>query len=185
MKDRHQPETRRHALPADLAERLLARTAEIDSKQRIDAEIARLREASAEAGMLRSAFDAALAELRAEEEQPPAKATGRGRRRIQALVVAALVSLVAVVAAKRVVPSPAPGVEHAFQLQCIPARVAATVLTHSIDDGGVQLTIPPEGAPHVLTVRTATKEQMDKVRAALDQMTRSSCVDSGADRPVR
>ena len=185
MKDRHHSDTERQPLPADLAERLLARAAEIDSKHRIDAEIARLREASTEAGMLPSAFDAALAELRAEGAQPPAKATGRGRRRIQAFVVAALVSLAAVVTVRRVVPARASGVERTFQLQCMPPREAATLLTLSIGDPAMQLTIPPAGASPVLTVRTATREQMDRVRAALDQMDGRSCVAPAAARPVK
>lgn len=185
MKHRHRPATEGQALAPDVAERLLARTAELDSKQRIDAEIARLREASTEAGMLPSAFDAALAELRAEGEQRPAMTTGRGRRRITALVLGALVSLAAVVTMRRVLPAPASGIEQAFQLQCVQPREAATLLTLSIGDPAMQLTIPPDGAPRVLTVRAATREQMDRVRAALDRMDRGSCVAPAAARPVR
>jgi hypothetical protein len=172
VRDSHRPEAEREVLPSDVAERLLARAAELDSAQRSNSEITRLREAAAEAGMLPGAFDAALAEFRAEERGRLAEPAGLRGRRIRALVLGALVSVAVVVGVRRLVPAHAPpGVEQAFALRCMAPRDAATLLVHSIaDPAPVQLTISPEGAPNVLVVHTATRKQMDEVRAAVDQM---------------
>lgn len=176
MNDRHRSATDPEVLPTDVAERLLARTAELDLAQRSGAEIARLREASTEAGMLPSAFDAALAELRDEGRRRQPRVSLLGSRGVRRVLAVAIVSVVAVVATKRAVSSPVAGVEQVFSVRCMPASIAATALVRSLPNpASTELTIPPNDAAHTLTIHTATRKQMEEVREAIEQMEGVAC----------
>ena len=185
MKDQSSPDPEREALPTDVADRLLARAAELDSAQRGSTEIARLREAAAEAGMLPSAFDAALAELRAEHQRRPAKATARDRRQGTAVLLAVLVAFTAFITTGWAIRSHRTGVEQAFLLRCLPPGDAAALLRPVVDPATTRLRISSRRAPHVLTVRTATKEQMDEVRAQLERQDGAACYVPAAGQPQK
>lgn len=185
MKDRPSPGPERDALPTDVAERLLARAAELDSAQRDSTQIARLREAAAEAGMLPSAFDAALAELRAEGQRRPAKSVARDRRQGRAVLIAIIVAFTAAITTGRAIHAHRAGVEQAFLLRCLSPGDAAALVRPIVDPGTTRLRISSRRAPHVLTVRTATKEQMDQVRAVLERQDGAACEVPAAGQPQK
>jgi hypothetical protein len=81
-----------------VADRLLARAAELDSRQGSGAEIASLRAAAAEAGIRPEAFDAALAEMRAPRDRPIGlAAVPHNGRRSRKVVVGLCISIVVLI----------------------------------------------------------------------------------------
>ena len=88
----------REILSSKVADRLLARAAELDSRQGAGAEIASLRAAAAEAGIRPAAFDAALAEMRAPREGPVGlAAVPHGGRRSRRVAIALCISIVVLI----------------------------------------------------------------------------------------
>jgi hypothetical protein len=167
-------------LTAPDASRLLARASELDAAGGA-ATIAQLRAAAIEAGISPLAFEAALEEVRAQNEAPvPAVVTAapRGTRR-RTLVVAALalVALATVLVSRAaVVPrsvaavqfaeaAAVPMIEEAFLLRCLTAAEAAQLIRPLLGLPA-NTVVSSERTPRVLTVR-ATADQMARVRELL------------------
>ena len=157
-------------LPEKVSERLLRRASELDVANRSGAEVAKLRAAAAEAGISHAAFDAALAELREEENAQVAAPAARSRStsRVWAIVVGAIAILLAgVITMRTVVPVPAVVVEQSFALRCLSPDQAMALLRPLLDDGESGIRASPSRAPGIITVRT-TPEQMQRVRSTLE-----------------
>ena len=162
-------------LTATEAARLLNRASELDAASGA-ATVAQLRSAALEAGISPLAFEAALAEVRAQDELPThstAAPAGGIRRRTVAVVATALVALLAFFAAMRTVPvgatemAAAPMTEEAFLLRCVAAGEAAELIRPLLPLPGNTVRTNAQ-APRVLTVR-ATREQLARVRGLLEK----------------
>jgi hypothetical protein len=97
MTERDQPRDAER-LPEEAARRLLARASELEAARFAEPSIAELREAAREAGIAPSAFEQALAELRARDFAVAAVPAPIRRRRLTrfwpaALILAALLSI--------------------------------------------------------------------------------------------
>lgn len=84
-------------LPEEAAQRLLARASELEAARVGELSVAELREAARDAGIAPSAFEQALAELRARDPVPTAGPASTRLRRLArfwpaALIAAALLS---------------------------------------------------------------------------------------------
>ena len=167
-------------LTAPDASRLLARASELDAAGGA-ATIAQLRAAALEAGISPLAFEAALAEVRAQHEAPvPAVMTPAPRGTRTRTFVIASVALVALammfVSRAVVVPNAvaragaaevaaAPMIDEAFLLRCLSAAEAAQLIRPLLGLPA-NTVVSNERTPRVLTVR-ATPEQMGRVRELL------------------
>jgi hypothetical protein len=168
MNDPYRPKPQREVITRDVSDRLLARAAELDAAERAAAEVARLRAAAAEAGISTTAFDAALDEMRGGV-QPSAVQTSRRRARSWGLILAASALLLGgAVAVSRVAQSPAvPVVEQAFLLRCLPSIEAAELVRPMLEHTST-VTITPDRAPRVLTVK-APPQQMGDIGTVLER----------------
>jgi hypothetical protein len=162
-----------------VAERLLTRASELDALGRANSTLAELRAAAAEAGISSAAFDAALAEMKAETATPVplAPAEARGRRNGWMRTVALLGLMFAAVIGYRtmriVPPAPAaPLVEEVVLLQCLPAAEAAALVRPLLRSPEGTIVMPAD-APRALTIR-ATEEQLRRVKAAIEEAERAS-----------
>lgn len=177
MEHRHPANRDDEVLPDPVAARLLDRASQLDAALRTGAPVAELRAAAAEAGISAAAFDAALAELRAAEEQRAHKATERPRRSRARPFVAVLLGLAAFVGyagLRRAVPvdsaaaAAVPVVEQAFLLRCLSPGEAAELIRPLLQLPANTIVHSPARAPRVLRVR-GTAEQMVSVKALLDK----------------
>lgn len=178
MDHRHPANRDDEVLPEPVATRLIDRAIELDAALRTGAPVAELRAAAAEAGISAAAFNAALAELRAAEEQRTHVATQRPRRFRWRLVVATLLGLTAfgsmVVIPRTFVPvgdvaaASLPVFERAFLLQCLPPGEAAELIRPLLQLPVNTIVHSPARAPRVLRVR-GTAEQLQRVQESLDK----------------
>ena len=158
------------------AARLLARASELDAAS-ADATVTELRQAAAEAGISDRAFDAALAEMKAEDESRPLAShvppRSRRRARTMAVLAAMLIGFATVTLGRTAIRTSAgagpnvPMVEEAILLRCLTGDEAATLVRPLLS--GEQATVLVRAkAPRVLTIR-ATPQQLREVRALLDR----------------
>lgn len=80
-------------LPEEAARRLLARASELEAARGAELSVAELREAAREAGIAPSAFEQALAELRARDSAPAAVRARPGLQRLLRFLPVALIVL--------------------------------------------------------------------------------------------
>jgi hypothetical protein len=174
---RHPANRDDEVLPDPVAARLLDRASQLDAALRTGAPVAELRAAAAEAGISAAAFDAALAELRAAEEQRTRQATERPRRsraRPLAAVLLGLAAFASMAVFRRATPvdnaaaAAVPVVEQAFLLRCLSSGEAAELMRPLLQLPTNTIVHSPARAPRVLTVR-GTAEQMASVKALLDK----------------
>jgi hypothetical protein len=88
-------------LPEDSARRLLQRASELEAARNTELSVAELREAAREAGIAPSAFEQALAEIRARDAAAATKPSPTRLRRLArfwpaALIVAALLAILVI-----------------------------------------------------------------------------------------
>jgi len=162
-------------LPDALAARVLARASELDAAFSTGT-VANLRSAAVEAGISSRAFDAALAEVRAEDQAPVVTASPRrrsgGRRWFLALGIAAATVFASYFVIRVVVPVDAaasagvPLVEERFLLRCLQPGEAAELIRPLLVRSNTVYS--PGNAPRVLVVR-ATPEKIQEVRLLLDR----------------
>jgi hypothetical protein len=167
-------------LPDAATARVLARASELDALRSSGSSVAELRAAAAEAGISPEAFDAALAELHDTPASKPVAPTRSPRRlhlRLGATAIALIVGGTLLVGRMLVparVNAPAPPVagmiEEAILVRCGSPGEAATLIRPLLRSPTNILTMTPR-APRVLTIR-ATPEQMQRVKAALDEYQR-------------
>lgn len=169
---RSQP--RREVLTDQMAQRILARAAELDAAQKAAVEVANLRAAAVEAGISSSAFDSALDEIQGDA-QPPAAPSRRRGPRSRALILGASVLVVfgAMAVTRAVAPVRIPMAEQAFLLRCLPAGEAAELIRPMLGPTST-VAVSPARAPSTLTVRS-TPEHMARVRAFLDERDGAAC----------
>lgn len=176
MEHRHPANRDDEVLPEPVATRLIDRAIELDAAPRTGAPVAELRAAAAEAGISAAAFEAALAELRAAEEQRTHKATGRPRRSRARPFVAVLLGLAAFTGyagLRRATPvdsaaAAVPVVEQAFLLRCLSPGEAAELIRPLLHLPANTIVHSPARAPRVLSVK-GTADQMASVKALLDK----------------
>ena len=154
------------------ASRLLARASELDATYRT---LAELRAAAAGAGISDRAFDAALAEMRAERAPTMIEPTPTPRRprRLMAIVGGALLVLMLAVGVSRMVGPAlsieAPLLREAYLLRCLSPGEAAELIRPVLTLGSNQVKASPANAPRALTVY-GTREQLAQVRSLLDDL---------------
>jgi len=174
---RHPANRDDEVLPEPVAARLIDRAIELDAAQRTGAPVDELRAAAAEAGISALAFEAALAELRASEDQRTHRASERPRRSRARPFVAVLVGLAAFVGyagLRRATPvdnasaAAVPVVEQAFLLRCLSPGEAAELMRPLLQLPTNTIVHSPARAPRVLRVR-GTADQMTSVKALLDK----------------
>lgn len=175
MKDPRRPGPEREVLSRSVSERLLARAAELDAAQRAGADLATLRAAAAEAGISPTAFDAALAEIRADGQAPAVRPARRRPRRWGLVAGASALILVGAIGVGRaVVPAPVPVIEQAFLLRCLAPGEAAELVRPMLERASGTVMVSPARAARVLRVR-ATPGEMPRVRALLDRQDGAAC----------
>ena len=179
--DSRRREPEREVLPEKVGERLLRRASELDVANRSGAEVAKLRAAAAEAGISHAAFDAALAELR-EEQNSPVVATPlrpRSRSPVWAIVVGAIAILLAgVITMRTVVPPPTPMVQWSFAHPCLSAEQVIALVRPLLQDGKSTVQTSPSSGPGIVTIRT-TPAQLARVHEVLklqDAAASPACV---------
>jgi len=161
------------------AARLLSRASELDGAQRHGSKVDDLRQAAVEVGISTSAFEAALDEMQPEE--PMNARTPDGHRRplwltpAVAVGAAALLLASALLIVRKPVPPGAPAglVEEAILLRCLPPGDAAELVRPLLRDPSSTVTVQPQRAPHVLTVRT-TPGQLQQVKEKLAEYESAS-----------
>lgn len=94
MNERLRPKPDAEIVPDALTKRVLARASELDALRRAGATVAELRAAATEAGISPEAFDAALAEMRADQSTQVSPNV-RTRSRSKMLLVVALAAALA------------------------------------------------------------------------------------------
>lgn len=156
--------------------RLLARASELDAVRGAGTQIAELRITAAEAGISASAFDAALAEMRAQSTPPATAATASPRRSKRRAFIGAVLAVVlalgTAIVTSRLVPTPLPAttgslVQEAILLNCLTAPEGAELVRPLLSDEASTIVHNP-AAPRVLTVKT-TPEQMGRVKSLLQE----------------
>lgn len=167
------------ALPAAAAERLLERASQLDAARANDVPVTRLRTAAAEAGISRSAFDGALAELHAADssQSEPARTPGRASARrwgggwLAGAAVALFAAGALATSGGRVLtgadaPSAAT-VEEAVLLRCLPPGEALELVRPLLnEDRASTARWNPTVAPRVVTIRT-TPARLQRAKALL------------------
>jgi hypothetical protein len=157
----------------DAAARLLERASELDAAAS-GATVTELRSAAAEAGISPSAFDAALAELRRNQQKPAidAQVPHRSHTRTATLTIAAVFVLaISAIFVSRLVPPPVtqtatPLIEQAFTLRCITPAEAIQLVRPLISDGTTTVRYSPAHTPGILVIR-ATPERIEMARSKL------------------
>jgi hypothetical protein len=157
----------------DAAARLLERASELDAAA-TGATVTELRSAAAEAGISPSAFDAALAELRRNQQTPriDAHVPHRGHRRTATLTFAAVIVLaISAIGVSRLVPrsvtqTATPLIEQAFALRCITPEEAIQLVRPLISGGTTTVRYSPAHTPGILVIR-ATPAQIEMARSKL------------------
>lgn len=174
MKDRHSLEPNPEVLSEPVRTRLLERATELDSAYRASGTVAELRAAAIEAGISGPAFDAALAELRDAEQSKASDARARNKRRGRLRTFAAAIVGVIALGSIGLARSPTPTsastliIEESIELRCLSSSQAAELARPYLGLPTNTVAYSPERRPGVLTIR-ATREQIDKVRAALNR----------------
>ena len=159
-------------LPDQVATRLLERASELDAAGRAGAAVTDLRAAAAEAGISAHAFDAALAELQAQDAAalPDARGDSGERARWRPMLlggtVAVLLATVSLVVGRLAAPAAAPLVTEAILLRCLTGEQAAALVRPVLAPDGV--VIVNARTPQVLTIR-APQPQLQQARAVLDK----------------
>lgn len=174
MASDHRSQRQREGLSDQVAQRILARAAELDAAQRAEIDVANLRSAAVEAGISPSAFESALAEMQGGESLPAAPARRR-RPRIRALLLGASAFLFvgAIAVTRMVAPVPAATAEQAFLLRCLPPGEAAELVKPMLGPAS-SVAISPVHSPRTLTIRS-TPERMARVGAMLDERDGAAC----------
>ena len=157
--------TETDVLSEQVARNFLARASELDAALKGGTSIATLRAAAAEAGISSTAFDAALAEARAETPAPSDGVAARRSRRRSWLAGAAL--LVVGIASIGVQRSTVPvgTVEGSVQIRCLSQEDALEVIRPYVDRSSSVLAPP---GSRFLRLR-ATPAQIDRIRSAIAQ----------------
>lgn len=164
----------REVLSDQVAQRILARAAELDAAQRAAVDVANLRAAAVEAGISSSAFDSALDEMQGDAQPPAAPSRRRGRRtRALILGASALVVFGGMAVTRAVVPVRIPMAEQAFLLRCLPAGEAAELIRPMLGPTST-VAVSPARSPRTITIRS-TPEHMAEVRAILDERDGAAC----------
>lgn len=153
------------------AKQILARASELDVALRAGTSIATLRAAAAEAGISSAAFDAALAEAEAKEQERGTPARARQRPHLLSRAAAAAVMVLAIVTVSVQRSSTrARMIEPVLQVRCISPEDAAELIRPYLDRSS-RILIPP--GSHLLRVR-ATQAQIEKIRSVLAEAERSA-----------
>lgn len=174
MEPVHPSRRQREVLTDQVAQRILARAAELDAAQKAAVDVANLRAAAVEAGISPSAFDSALVEVRGGEQLPaPPPRRRRARIRMLLLTVPVFILAGAFVVGRLVMPVPLPISEQAFLLRCLPPGEAAELVRPMLDDRST-VAFSPASAPRTVTIRS-TPEGMAKVGAMLDERDGAAC----------
>ena len=165
MNERRPVLTETDVLSEQVARNLLARASELDAALKGGTSIATLRAAAAEAGISSTAFDAALAEARAETPAPSDGVAARRSRRRSWLAGAAL--LVVGIASIGVQRSTVPvgTVEGSVQIRCLSQEDALEVIRPYVDRNSSVYARP---GSHYLRLR-ATRAQIDRIRSVIAQ----------------
>jgi hypothetical protein len=176
VENRPKSEPDPEVLPDPVAERLLARASELDVAHGAGSAIADLRASAAEAGISARAFEAALAELKNDEQArvPEVSRQPRQRRRMWVFAaVAALMTTGAYAVSRRATPpaeSAVPGapiIEEAILLRCLTPGEAAELIRPLLRLRSNTI-VSAADAPRVLTIR-ATPAQLQTVKSVLDK----------------
>lgn len=173
MLQREDPKGESTRVSEPAAARLLARASELDVAFRGNVAIAELRAAALEAGISQAAFEAALAELQAEDvvrAVPPPKEKRRNpvKWALAAVLGVFFFGSYVVPRGQGVAEAKAPMLEETVFVRCVSPQEAVRLLRPILIDRQNRVSLTPADPAGIIRIR-ATEEQLKRVRFVLEQ----------------
>lgn len=174
MSERSPNELEQKVLAELDAKRVLSRAIELEHARSAGSTVADLRAVAGEVGVSAGSFDAALAELDESKQTPAAAKRKRPSWRVRLSVIfGAVIALFAFyvfmrVPAEQAMVSTVRNIEEAIMLRCLSPDEAGEMIRLALGPSIRNVELRGRPGSRLLIVR-ATREQMQKVKALLDE----------------